>query len=52
MILRCDAFTQPPMLATRIAEYYRDQAKELLLLMDSLTRYAQATTVKIALSDR
>jgi flagellum-specific ATP synthase len=31
-----------PSVATAVAEYYRDQGKDVLLMMDSLTRFAMA----------
>jgi len=48
VVVAAPADTSPVMrlhgasLATSIAEYFRDQGKDVLLLMDSLTRYAMA----------
>lgn len=48
VVVACPADDPPLMrlhgaaLATSIAEYFRDEGRQVLLLMDSLTRYAQA----------
>ncbi|MEL7310359.1 MAG: flagellar protein export ATPase FliI [Pseudomonadota bacterium] len=48
VVIACPADETPLMrlqgasLATAVAEHFRDQGKRVLLLMDSLTRYAQA----------